>query len=151
MLGCNELGHLYNLQLGVSQDYNLAHALYEEACNSDFFSGCYHLGNLYNNGKGVSQDYDRARSLFKKACDSDESGEASLGCLNLGLIYYHGNGVSVDLIKARDLYQKDCNAGGFVGCNNLAHMNYYGRAGACLLYTSPSPRDQRGSRMPSSA
>ena len=25
------------------------------------------------------------------------------------------------------------------------------RAQACLLYTSPSPRDQRGSRMPSSA
>ena len=24
-------------------------------------------------------------------------------------------------------------------------------AGYCLLYTSPSPRDQRGSRMPSSA
>ena len=27
------------------------------------------------------------------------------------------------------------------------YMNYE----ACLLYTSPSPRDQRGSRMPSSA
>ena len=27
----------------------------------------------------------------------------------------------------------------------------YGRITACLLYTSPSPRDQRGSRMPSSA
>ena len=26
-----------------------------------------------------------------------------------------------------------------------------GAARACLLYTSPSPRDQRGSRMPSSA
>ncbi|VTU72808.1 glutamine amidotransferase [Lactobacillus rhamnosus GG] [Lacticaseibacillus rhamnosus] len=25
------------------------------------------------------------------------------------------------------------------------------RTKACLLYTSPSPRDQRGSRMPSSA
>ena len=25
------------------------------------------------------------------------------------------------------------------------------QAGSCLLYTSPSPRDQRGSRMPSSA
>ena len=25
------------------------------------------------------------------------------------------------------------------------------RMGGCLLYTSPSPRDQRGSRMPSSA
>ena len=25
------------------------------------------------------------------------------------------------------------------------------KIGSCLLYTSPSPRDQRGSRMPSSA
>ena len=32
-------------------------------------------------------------------------------------------------------------AGGLVG----------GVTGRCLLYTSPSPRDQRGSRMPSSA
>ena len=32
------------------------------------------------------------------------------------------------------------------------HSNYcFGEGGACLLYTSPSPRDQRGSRMPSSA
>ena len=34
-------------------------------------------------------------------------------------------------------------------------VSLYGLAGAsfdtCLLYTSPSPRDQRGSRMPSSA
>ena len=28
---------------------------------------------------------------------------------------------------------------------------YHARAERCLLYTSPSPRDQRGSRMPSSA
>ena len=28
---------------------------------------------------------------------------------------------------------------------------YYAQYGFCLLYTSPSPRDQRGSRMPSSA
>ena len=28
---------------------------------------------------------------------------------------------------------------------------FYQHASACLLYTSPSPRDQRGSRMPSSA
>ena len=28
---------------------------------------------------------------------------------------------------------------------------YIGSQGICLLYTSPSPRDQRGSRMPSSA
>ena len=30
-------------------------------------------------------------------------------------------------------------------------MYHGGREDVCLLYTSPSPRDQRGSRMPSSA
>ena len=34
----------------------------------------------------------------------------------------------------------------------FADINYQVvEAGTCLLYTSPSPRDQRGSRMPSSA
>ena len=31
------------------------------------------------------------------------------------------------------------------------HSNYKETSEGCLLYTSPSPRDQRGSRMPSSA
>ena len=34
---------------------------------------------------------------------------------------------------------------------NLALLTDGLRAERCLLYTSPSPRDQRGSRMPSSA
>ena len=52
-----------------------------------------------------------------------------------------------------------------IGCRYCAHVatntfvvdDDYGRSralrqdGDCLLYTSPSPRDQRGSRMPSSA
>ena len=33
----------------------------------------------------------------------------------------------------------------------LARRTRRRAARACLLYTSPSPRDQRGSRMPSSA
>ena len=37
--------------------------------------------------------------------------------------------------------------------NLMGVMAYLGGAfgGDCLLYTSPSPRDQRGARMPSSA
>ena len=35
----------------------------------------------------------------------------------------------------------------YTGATTDAHVGYEG----CLLYTSPSPRDQRGSRMPSSA
>ena len=33
----------------------------------------------------------------------------------------------------------------------LEVSEHYQHFGGCLLYTSPSPRDQRGSRMPSSA
>ena len=35
--------------------------------------------------------------------------------------------------------------------NSLEKMKSKGLMETCLLYTSPSPRDQRGSRMPSSA
>ena len=43
--------------------------------------------------------------------------------------------------------------GGARGLAHLGVMESIGEAGVqtCLLYTSPSPRDQRGSRMPSSA
>ena len=35
--------------------------------------------------------------------------------------------------------------------DRLTGKSIYARCRDCLLYTSPSPRDQRGSRMPSSA
>ena len=45
--------------------------------------------------------------------------------------------------------------GGQTGPNDLGISHFAGIVGGgvndCLLYTSPSPRDQRGSRMPSSA
>ena len=34
---------------------------------------------------------------------------------------------------------------------NETLMELWDEQGSCLLYTSPSPRDQRGSRMPASA
>ena len=37
------------------------------------------------------------------------------------------------------------------GDGNTLAVGAFGEASNCLLYTSPSPRDQRGSRMPSSA
>ena len=37
------------------------------------------------------------------------------------------------------------------GINHLEVPFAFARHTTCLLYTSPSPRDQRGSRMPSSA
>ena len=44
-----------------------------------------------------------------------------------------------------------CVAGPDTDLGNLAFGAHYALNGSCLLYTSPSPRDQRGSRMPASA
>ena len=42
-------------------------------------------------------------------------------------------------------------AGGVLGMFAVKRVCLRGHRYDCLLYTSPSPRDQRGSRMPSSA
>ena len=41
--------------------------------------------------------------------------------------------------------------GKFVAKTEQGKLKFYGQGGACLLYTSPSPRDSNLSRMPSSA
>ena len=43
------------------------------------------------------------------------------------------------------------NGAGKTTLMNIIFGHYLADSGTCLLYTSPSPRDQRGSRMPSSA
>ena len=53
-------------------------------------------------------------------------------------------------------YQSDITISGGHFNDNLSNgsggvIYLYGHSSTCLLYTSPSPRDQRGSRMPSSA
>ena len=54
---------------------------------------------------------------------------------------YTGEVVSIDANKGRTM----------VADAEDAQTKKMAEAEACLLYTSPSPRDQRGSRMPSSA
>ena len=46
-----------------------------------------------------------------------------------------------------------CSRNGLSSINGIYHLwvAFVGLSICCLLYTSPSPRDQRGSRMPSSA
>ena len=53
------------------------------------------------------------------------------------------NGV---VVATKQLIYPQC-IGGDIGCGYLS----VALGTRCLLYTSPSPRDQRGSRMPSSA
>ena len=72
------------------------------------------------------------------------------------LRYYEKEGllpnVTKDSAGRRKYHDDDLQRIGFIKClkgtgMSLKQIKEYG----CLLYTSPSPRDQRGSRMPSSA
>ena len=60
---------------------------------------------------------------------------------------YYEIGENFDLVKdlCKSEFIKDCKALGFTPIT--AELTYCD----CLLYTSPSPRDKRQSRMPSSA
>ena len=103
--------------------YSEAKPFLEKACNIGNMDSCGLLGDLYYFGHGVDQDYEQTRLLDKQACD----GGSMESCGNLGYLYEKGLGGSKNDTMARSLYRN------------------------CLLYTSPSPRDPKTSRMPSSA
>ena len=81
----------------------------------------------------------RIRENFAVRAPIDKAQAGLLGAMISGA----ATGLSADLISGGLTLGTGALLGGVVGALTFA--------GACLLYTSPSPRDQRGSRMPSSA
>ena len=71
---------------------------------------------------------------------ADVFGEHSAGEVASGLCYHGEAGLTTWEVESSD--------GDACVVVLVAHLR---RSMLCLLYTSPSPRDQRGSRMPSSA
>ena len=53
--------------------------------------------------------------------------------------------------QKRDFYVKKAKKQGYLSRAAYKLIEIDNKYKICLLYTSPSPRDQRGSRMPSSA
>ena len=51
----------------------------------------------------------------------------------------------------KDIYRKNKHSGQPMAIKSIDTIELSEVLDYCLLYTSPSPRDQRGSRMPSSA
>jgi TPR repeat protein len=138
MLGCNNLGVLYEKGYGVSRDYAQARALYRKACDGGIMYGCNNLGVFYEKGYGVSQDYAQARAFYRKACD-----EGSMyGCSNLGFLFQNGQGGSLDYAQARALLQQACDGGNMLGCRNLGVL-YEDGQGVSQDYTQARSLYQR--------
>ena len=72
------------------------------------------------------------------------------GQIDLKMTEYVSQYLRLNPIKARAL-QKEYLVDYGTTLSGLMAVHGMGPSEFCLLYTSPSPRDQRGSRMPSSA
>jgi TPR repeat protein len=51
------------------ENYILAAAFFDRACEGGDAGGCYELGLLYDDAKGVPFDSDRAAALYRRACE----------------------------------------------------------------------------------
>ena len=61
------------------------------------------------------------------------------------------NDINADRLNAANESLESFYEGKVKGITIRARARWHEHGESCLLYTSPSPRDQRGSRMPSSA
>ena len=87
--------------------------------------------------------------VYDLSCDTIEiNGSIEMDC-STNPIALNFNGFYVDKVsKVKGLIISNCpSVKSIDGFNNIDTIGVL----TCLLYTSPSPRDQRGSRMPSSA
>ena len=95
-------------------------------------------------------------SAFGQYLELAEEGSRQ-GMVNVANMYAQGQGVEKSQEKAFQWYVRAAESGDSISMVEVARAYDQGvgtgvdRHQACLLYTSPSPRDQRGSRMPSSA
>ena len=120
----NTVASLYQQSTEVEGSLEKAASWYLASAEQGHAEAQANLGFMYEQGHGVPQDYFEAARWYRLAAEQN----LGIAQYNLGVAYMRGRGVEEDDSQAVEWFIK-----------------------SCLLYTSPSPRDQRGSRMPSSA
>ena len=90
------LGLMYYLGNGVSQDYTEAAKWYTLAAKQGDAVSQFNLGNMYHDGQGVPQDYKESVKWYSLAA---KQGNADAQA-NLGNRYYQGQGVLADFVIA---------------------------------------------------
>ena len=117
----------------------------------DLLLGCYRNGGLYlrlNEGSPAEMKF-AATNQPVKVGNEPVVFEGGIGAPRIA--DWDNDGLFDILIGT--IYGGSCLASEcrFTRCTLVSEHDHACRGIACLLYTSPSPRDQRGSRMPSSA
>jgi TPR repeat protein len=93
----NNLGHMYEEGLGVSQNYQTAMSWYRKAAEQDLPQAQHNVGLLYYNGYGVQTNPREAVRWFRQSADQGLDASEYM----MGLAYYEGEGVELDYREAR--------------------------------------------------
>jgi len=96
----NNLGHMYEEGLGVSQDYAEAMRWYRLAANSELPQAQYNIGLLYYFGYGVSQNAREALRWFRLAAAQELADSEYM----IGRIFHQTEGFEPDFQEARRFY-----------------------------------------------
>jgi TPR repeat protein len=93
----NNLGHMYEEGLGVSQNYQTAMTWYRRAAEQDLSQAQHNVGLLYYNGYGVQANQREAVRWFRQSAEQGLDASEYM----MGLAYYQGEGVELDYREAR--------------------------------------------------
>lgn len=113
VLGCQNLGVLFEHGRGVKRDAHEASVLYDQACQNESWIACRNLANLLVKGDGVPQDRGRARKLFELACAKGNA----LACNDVGWRFE-----DIPPAERARYYRRACEGGAGDGCDNWGTM-----------------------------
>ena len=94
------LGSMYHVGQGVTQDYAEAVRWYQKAAEQGYAGAQYNLGFMYDEGLGVTQDYAEALHWYRKAAEKGDGHAQN----SLGVMYDNGKGVPLDYAQAHMWY-----------------------------------------------
>ncbi|HXZ11856.1 MAG TPA: hypothetical protein VEG64_05645 [Candidatus Sulfotelmatobacter sp.] len=118
-VGCHsagyQLGKMYELGIGVSQDYSKAAECYEAAARNSAHAGM-GLANLTAKGLGVPRDEEKAVKLYREAAER----EIGIVAFDVALVYALGQGVPVDEVQAAHWWQVSAEYHNDLAGTNLA-------------------------------
>jgi TPR repeat protein len=117
------LGQMYRNGKGVTQSYEMAIRLSEQAAQQGDANAMSNLGVMHERGLGVEQSYEKAKEYYEQA--------AHLGYahaqFSLGLMCERGTGVTQSYEKAKELYEPAVEQGYAKAMVDLACLYYNGQ------------------------
>ena len=105
------LGYMYDVGIGVTQDYVQAEHWYRMAANQGDVDAMVHLGTMYYSGLedyGIHKDFNKAFHYYSRAANFGNDAEAQL---YLAYMYLRGEGTEQDLEKAFEWTEKSAKQG----------------------------------------